>query len=89
MSGTLLCGLALVSKAVVFFLKTVFKCRINLSDVQKTTAHPIAEVYVNHGSGWNVNTPSVDLLFKTLDVWRAIVLRKNNYRQSKTMMQLN
>jgi len=64
MSGTLLCGLALVSKVMCFFLKTVFKCRINLSDIPKIAAHTSAEVYVNHGSSWNVNTSSTDLLFK-------------------------
>lgn len=67
-SGTLLWGLALVPEAMCSFLKTVFKCRMILSDISKITAHTFAEVYVNCGGSWNVNTLPIDMLFQNLGV---------------------
>lgn len=54
-----------MSEAMCFFLRTVFKWRRNLSEVSKITAHALAEVYVNCGSSWNVNTSSTDRLTKS------------------------
>lgn len=85
-NSTVLCGLALVSSAMCFFLKAVFKCKINLWEVSNITACTFAEVYVSCCSSWNVNTLSIDMILKKIMCMKNEKCLGKITRQKEAMM---